>query len=1061
MWLAVASAWAVTITSPSSVTGTYGSAFSYQITATSPIVTVNTSQLPPGLTFDNVNFVISGKPTALGSFSVGLNVITTMGIAAMSVQIDIGKATIRLGGITANKVYDGNATATFDFTNLFLDGLVAGDAVGAQVGSYTASYPGKGVGNNLTITATGFSLTGPDVAKYTLVTDNLTGNITQKTVTISGLMGVNKTYTGSTDAVLDKSGVNLVGVVPGSAVTLNAQPAVGTYDTPDVGLAKPVTTSGWLLQGTDAGNYSLTFPATTADITPQPITVKADAVSKVEGEIDPPLSFTTPSPSGLLNGDRLTGSLVRVPGEAHGTYAILLGSLTAGANYALQYTGANLTIIDNGSPTLMAVNMPPAGLYKAGDTFDFTVQTSETVLVTGTPRLPFKAGSATVYADYLSGSGSSTLKFRHTVAAGESEPDIIMAGAQLDFNGGSIRDYSGNDVDPAMGTVIYTGAVRIDGVLPAAVSIVRLNPNLAETILTAVTYRVTFNKPITGLDALDFNIVANGGVIVTLGEPTLVAGGYDLAVTGISGVGTIRLDLKASGTGIVDTVGNPIAGGFQGEVYTIVGNRAPSFTVSGDAAAAADAGPQTLSGWVSNLNPGAPDEAGQTLTFTATADQPELFTAAPAVLPNGDITFTPNPSSSGEALVTLVLKDNGGTAHGGHDTSEPVSFKIKVTTFATQIGTYVGLVQNTPLTGPTSDRTGTFRLTISKTGLFTGTLKMVGGTHPLKGRIDQGGTAHFGRGDQTILPLKLKNGQQHDLSVGVDVIRGTDRIEGYLYTTGSAFALIQGGRCVYSAKKNPVAPLRKVPAELLGKYTVVFSPKSVADQGLLADQFPQGAGCGLLTVSANGTVKLDALLADGTRVVAANPLIPNPVSGFDEWPLYVPLASGQGSLSAFVTFRDVAATSDLDALNVPWFKPAKAKAKYYPAGWADGIRTDLIGSKLIIPKGLPVVSILPGLAATDLDGNAGVTFTEGGLSSGGLPKAVNIDPKNKVQVIAPDVDHLALSLSGAQGRFSGSFVLPSSGKKASYRGVILQKQQVGGGFFLGTDQSGAVVVRPQ
>ena len=42
--------------------------------------------------------------------------------------------------------------------------------------------------------------------------------------------------------------------------------------------------------------------------------------------------------------DAFTGALTRVAGENIGTYAIQQGTLTAGANYALTYAGANLTI---------------------------------------------------------------------------------------------------------------------------------------------------------------------------------------------------------------------------------------------------------------------------------------------------------------------------------------------------------------------------------------------------------------------------------------------------------------------------------------------------------------------------------------------------------------------------------------------------------------------------------------------------------------------------------------------------------------------------------------------
>jgi hypothetical protein len=48
--------------------------------------------------------------------------------------------------------------------------------------------------------------------------------------------------------------------------------------------------------------------------------------------------------SGLVGEDEITGSLNRTPGENAGSYSILQGSITAGANYEISYTGADLLV---------------------------------------------------------------------------------------------------------------------------------------------------------------------------------------------------------------------------------------------------------------------------------------------------------------------------------------------------------------------------------------------------------------------------------------------------------------------------------------------------------------------------------------------------------------------------------------------------------------------------------------------------------------------------------------------------------------------------------------------
>ncbi|HJQ56820.1 MAG TPA: MBG domain-containing protein, partial [Vineibacter sp.] len=101
-----------------------------------------------------------------------------------------------------------------------------------------------------------------------------------------------------------------------------------------------------ITQGTLAGaNYAITYTGATLAITPAPLNVVADAKTKVYGAADPTLTFAA---AGFMFGETaavLTGSLARAAGEsvAGGPFAITQGSL-AGANYAITYTGANLTV---------------------------------------------------------------------------------------------------------------------------------------------------------------------------------------------------------------------------------------------------------------------------------------------------------------------------------------------------------------------------------------------------------------------------------------------------------------------------------------------------------------------------------------------------------------------------------------------------------------------------------------------------------------------------------------------------------------------------------------------
>ncbi len=97
--------------------------------------------------------------------------------------------------------------------------------------------------------------------------------------------------------------------------------------------------------GGNSSYSSSISPAISQTVNPATLSVTAAAKSKIYGNADPALTYTV---TGLVNGDTaavMSGSLTRTAGEAAGTYAILQGGVSGGANYTIAYAGANLTII--------------------------------------------------------------------------------------------------------------------------------------------------------------------------------------------------------------------------------------------------------------------------------------------------------------------------------------------------------------------------------------------------------------------------------------------------------------------------------------------------------------------------------------------------------------------------------------------------------------------------------------------------------------------------------------------------------------------------------------------
>lgn len=87
--------------------------------------------------------------------------------------------------------------------------------------------------------------------------------------------------------------------------------------------------------------------------------------------------------------------------------------------------------------------MPANGDYNTAANLDFTATFSEAVNVTGTPRIAITLTSGTVYANYLSGSGTNAIVFRYTVAGPDADADGITLISPVQLNGGTIKDLGG------------------------------------------------------------------------------------------------------------------------------------------------------------------------------------------------------------------------------------------------------------------------------------------------------------------------------------------------------------------------------------------------------------------------------------------------------------------------------------------------------------------------------------------------------------------------------------------------------------------------------------------
>ena len=147
-------------------------------------------------------------------------------------------------------------------------------------------------------------------------------------------------------------------------------------------------------------------------------------------------------------------------------------------------TAHPLVLVDSISPTVSSVVAPVNGTYAQGAELLVQVNFSESVTVSGLPRVAINIGGVTRWAVYANGSGSSGLEFKYTIDPSDQDTDgVELTAASLQLNGGTIVSLS--DSDPAI--------LSLAGHLPNLSSVIVNNalgitpPNQVTGVTTAPT----------------------------------------------------------------------------------------------------------------------------------------------------------------------------------------------------------------------------------------------------------------------------------------------------------------------------------------------------------------------------------------------------------------------------------------------------------------------------------------------------------------------------------------------------------------------------------------------
>jgi filamentous hemagglutinin family protein len=331
------------------------------------------------------------------------------------------KALMKAAAVTAS-----NASKTYDtlawsggngYTCATGLGLACNN--GLLLGSMTYGGTAQGAINAGTYTLSGSGLYSSQLG-YDISYASGTLTVNPASLSVSGVSAANKVYDATTAATL--TGTATVAALGSDVVTVGGTGAA-TFADKNVGTGKAVTVTGYILGGTDAGNYIIVQPTgLTANITPANLSVSGvSAANKVYD------ATTGATLSGTASVAALGSDVVTVSGGS--------GAFTdknVGTGKAVTVTGYILGGADAGNyiivqPTGLTANITPANLAVTGVSADNKVYDATTAaLLNGTATVT-ALGSDTVT---VGGTGSATFA---DADVGSNKPvavtGYILAGA--------------------------------------------------------------------------------------------------------------------------------------------------------------------------------------------------------------------------------------------------------------------------------------------------------------------------------------------------------------------------------------------------------------------------------------------------------------------------------------------------------------------------------------------------------------------------------------------------------------------------------------------------------
>ena len=458
--------------------------------------------------------------------------------------------------------------------------------------------------------------------------------------------------------------------------TADNNATVKLYDTDGTTLLGTTTadgSGGWSITSSTLsnGSHSVSVTQTDGQNNTSPLSSKLSVTIDTVADAPTNLAVAAGSDSGTL-GDGISNvgtPVITGNGEPGATVTLfdtdgssVLSSATVNGSGKWSITSGNLV---QGTHTLTAKQTDEAGnTSKASSSFTYILDTIGPVGLKLNPTSVTQqnAGNGSTVST-LSSTDITAVTYNFAVGNGVIDADngkFTVSGNSLvaaqNLVAGSYHIYmSATDAAGNDAFQIFTLSVTSG---PSVGSITRVGASLVASTTSSVDFTVTFSESVTGVDTSDFSLTSTGTASGTVSNVSGSGATYTVTVNNLSGDGTLRLDLKSSGTGIKNGINSDILGGFSsGETY-LLDHTAPAAPSISGLSPATDTGASNTDSITGNATPTVTgtsdpnvsitlyDTDGSTQIGTGTSDGSGKWSVAASTLSDGTHAVTAKASDS-------------------------------------------------------------------------------------------------------------------------------------------------------------------------------------------------------------------------------------------------------------------------------------------------------------------------------------------------------------------------------------------------------------------------------